>query len=331
MPNVLIRNSFAEVEVPSPKRKCALWHITSRCNSNCIYCYGTFDGSSYLAQNSIAREASFEDICNGIAFLAKKGLEVVHICGGEPFLRDDLEDIIAQFNNNGINVCLLSNFSFWPQSIDVMLKKGMIKMISTSIDSNIIEINNRTRLYGDNALANIKHVLQLRKEYFLSYDVGIYSVLTKYNLKFAYDLIDWAIENGINYITLQPVYLPDNHPRYKDLSIDRSQYSDLSKIFDYLNDKKDKIQSTGQVMQKIISMQYLGSDNIAYNCFGLNGLYYFIDGEGTIKSCPIRKEVLGRIQDLEQVQNIQKTTSTCNKLCMDCIGSWEIMYPEERS
>ncbi len=329
MPNVLIKNSVATVEVPYPKKKCALWHITSRCNSNCIYCYGTFDGSSYLEQNAMAREASFEDICKGIAFLAQEGLKVVHVCGGEPFLRDDIEGIITQFNNHSIDVCLLSNFSFWPQSIDTMLKKGMIKMISASIDSNIVEVNNKTRLYGDKALANINHVLELRTKYSLTYKVGIYSVLTKYNLKYAYALIDWAIEKGIDYITLQPVYLPDNHPKFNDLSIDKSLYPDLSKIFDYLNAQKDKIQSTGQVMQKIISMQYLGDNNTAYNCFGLKGLYYFIDGEGTIKSCPVRKEVLGKIQNLELVQNIQ-AISICNELCMDCIGSWEIMYPEER-
>ena len=146
-----------------------------------------------MAQNSLAKEASFDDICKGISFLAQKGLKVVHICGGEPFLRDDLESIIAQFRNHGIEVCLLSNFSFWPQSIDSMLQNGMIKMISASIESHVLEINNKTRLYGERALANIKHVLQFRAEFSLDYKVGIYCVLTKVNLKYSYALIDWAI------------------------------------------------------------------------------------------------------------------------------------------
>lgn len=62
--------------------------ITNRCNLNCIYCHNEGDQGS-------TGEMSVETIVNIVKAAAEFGVDRLKISGGEPLIRNDLEEIIS--------------------------------------------------------------------------------------------------------------------------------------------------------------------------------------------------------------------------------------------
>lgn len=83
----------------------AYLHVTQRCNLNCAGCYSDDEGRNVLA------DASLADIECALDGLADVGLTKLVISGGEPFLREDLPEIVGHAKEScGIrNVTVLSN------------------------------------------------------------------------------------------------------------------------------------------------------------------------------------------------------------------------------
>ena len=79
--------------------------LTPRCNQRCVYCYNAWRG-----QAEVGDELTGEAICRLIdRVLADAQLEHVTLTGGEPFLREDLFDIIDHVNARGLAVAIISN------------------------------------------------------------------------------------------------------------------------------------------------------------------------------------------------------------------------------
>jgi MoaA/NifB/PqqE/SkfB family radical SAM enzyme len=87
------------------------WHLTDRCNLRCRHCYqqgGTADEMSLSEIGSVAGEveetlkiwADAYDISFTPSF---------NITGGEPFLRKDIFEILAELTERGFEIYLLSN------------------------------------------------------------------------------------------------------------------------------------------------------------------------------------------------------------------------------
>lgn len=76
---------------------------TFRCNSRCIFCYDSSGGDQGLAELTLAEIAGILDECRDMDVVE------VQIGGGEPFLRDDLLDIVRQAKKRDLRVFILSN------------------------------------------------------------------------------------------------------------------------------------------------------------------------------------------------------------------------------
>lgn len=82
----------------------AYLHVTHHCNLNCVGCYSAVD-----ARNT-REDLSLEALRGVIDALAEAGCQHVVISGGEPFLREDLADIVAYVREVGIgSVDVLTN------------------------------------------------------------------------------------------------------------------------------------------------------------------------------------------------------------------------------
>ena len=84
----LATRGFFEDPHSGPRLSSAYLHVTQRCNLDCAGCY------SLDAQRNRTPDPSFEQVRFAIDGLAKCGVRKLAISGGEPFLRDDLPDIV---------------------------------------------------------------------------------------------------------------------------------------------------------------------------------------------------------------------------------------------
>lgn len=77
-----------------PKIRHLIFHVTNRCNMRCRHCFVSFDNPK--------KELTFDEIKS----ISKsfQGIIWLDIGGGEPVLREDLEDIISLFNFEELSI-----------------------------------------------------------------------------------------------------------------------------------------------------------------------------------------------------------------------------------
>src|SRR5579872_6039117 len=66
--------------------------VTDRCNLRCFYCMPE-EGIKYMPKKDLL---TFEEILRIISHLAKLGITKVRLTGGEPFVRQDLMQLLSR-------------------------------------------------------------------------------------------------------------------------------------------------------------------------------------------------------------------------------------------
>ena len=87
------------------------WHLTERCNLRCSHCYQTGNKVEELSLKEI-RDAIDETTATLNIWNSVYGIHFspsVNITGGEPFLREDLFEILAEFYRNNFELFVLTN------------------------------------------------------------------------------------------------------------------------------------------------------------------------------------------------------------------------------
>lgn len=103
------------------------FYITARCNLTCEQC-------NIIYANSDVRECSLDEIERIAENLAKVGTAIVLLTGGEPFVRQDLPEIVRAFSSRGIHVRMQTNGLATEQAIAKCVEYGA-RDISISLDS----------------------------------------------------------------------------------------------------------------------------------------------------------------------------------------------------
>ncbi len=112
------------------------WHLTERCNLRCRHCYQDGARGSELALPEIRRgideiSGMFEAWAEsyGITFSPS-----FNITGGEPFLRNDLPDILAELGRRGYDLFFLTNGTLVTRDRARMLADTGVKGVQVSIE-----------------------------------------------------------------------------------------------------------------------------------------------------------------------------------------------------
>lgn len=103
------------------------FYVTSRCNLTCKQC-------NIIYANSDVREVTLDEVKKIANNFSKLGVAIVLLTGGEPFLREDLPEIIKAFEDHGIHVRMQTNGLASEEQIHKAIEYGG-KDISISLDS----------------------------------------------------------------------------------------------------------------------------------------------------------------------------------------------------
>ncbi len=111
--------------------------VTERCNFRCQYCMPEKPFSWVPKENLL----SYEDLFKFIKVSIDEGIKKVRITGGEPLLREGLENFIKMIYdyNNEIDLALTTNAFLLPRCAQ-KLKDAGLKRINISLDSLIPEV-----------------------------------------------------------------------------------------------------------------------------------------------------------------------------------------------
>ncbi len=122
--------------------------ITSRCNLRCLYCY-FFDNHQVTYQ-----ELTTEEWLQFMDTLGQCAVMDVCLAGGEPFIREDLPELIEAIVNNHMRFAILSNGTLINEDIAKYIKKtNRCDSVQVSIDGSCAEVHETGRGKGSFAKA----------------------------------------------------------------------------------------------------------------------------------------------------------------------------------
>ncbi len=167
---------FDELNSERMKSACgiraAYLHVTNKCNYNCIGCY------SENSLRNCAKDLTTTDIKVIIDKLSGVGVEVLAVSGGEPFIREDILEILSYAKKKIKKVIIGSNGTMITEEIASKLP-NIVDSVNLAIDGyekdkDFVRNRNATRI----ALEKVK---LLKK-----YNVNVVLVATIHKLNYMY-------------------------------------------------------------------------------------------------------------------------------------------------
>jgi pseudo-rSAM protein/SPASM domain protein len=110
------------------QRPVVVWNVTKQCNLYCSHCYAAADTETAPGELSTAEGKALLDD------LAAFGIPVVLFSGGEPLVRDDLEELVAYAADAGIRPVLSTNGTLLTEERAGALRDAGLKYAGVSVD-----------------------------------------------------------------------------------------------------------------------------------------------------------------------------------------------------
>ncbi|ERH03741.1 MAG: putative molybdenum cofactor biosynthesis protein A, archaeal [Halorubrum sp. J07HR59] len=98
--------------------------LTDRCNFDCIYCHNEGLGDTRGPMDPQDAEMGTDDVVRFLEVATEYGVDSVKLTGGEPMLRDDLEEIIRRTPEQ-MEVSMTTNGTFLPGRAEALREAGL--------------------------------------------------------------------------------------------------------------------------------------------------------------------------------------------------------------
>jgi len=116
-----------------------VWEVTNRCNLNCIHCH--VEGGSQMDDELDTDRA--KDLIDQLA--AVDEFRMLVYTGGEPFMREDLFELMEHSMKAGFVNVVASNGTMIDDEVARDLKKTGVAAVAVSLDSNNCLVHNNIR------------------------------------------------------------------------------------------------------------------------------------------------------------------------------------------
>jgi len=98
--------------------------LTDRCNFDCVYCHNEGLGDTRGPMEPADDEMSTDDVVRFLEVAAEFDIDSVKFTGGEPMLREDLEEIVHR-TPDSMETSLTTNGTFLPERADALADAGL--------------------------------------------------------------------------------------------------------------------------------------------------------------------------------------------------------------
>jgi MoaA/NifB/PqqE/SkfB family radical SAM enzyme len=299
----------------------AHFYVTRRCNLACPMCsvYRQADKNAELNVPEINRLAeNIRDI----------GLGMIVLTGGEPFIREDLGDIVEAFSSRGIIVRVQTNgILVTAEKLKHCYDKGL-DFVTVSLDSadelKFDKLCGHAGLW-QKAVNTIKLSVEMKPGNFTI----VNTVVSRQNIEELPQIVKLVDSLGAN-SSLVPVHLADNNLirnansgmafKPEDRSIIEKSYKEIMRL------KKSGLRVGSSLKYLKDSMNYLLINDYKWKC-DAGILYFVVFDNGDISPCDEYKGLhSNRGADICNIFNsaaFRDYSSNSRKSCAGCIwGCW---------
>lgn len=183
------------------------WEITNQCNLSCKHCFTAAGKRAHGEMTTI-------ECRTVIDAMARIGVETIGWTGGEPLLREDLEELIAYARQKKIRSTVTTNAVLLDRERVARLKEAGNRAVQISIDGSTPERNRRMRGTTDEEFERILDVIRYCRE--LKTRVTLATVLGLENLDDGPAMLELAKREGVDMIRFC-CYAPVGRGKRKDV------------------------------------------------------------------------------------------------------------------
>lgn len=296
------------------------WLLTRRCNYRCVGC------EVWRQQDS--RELSTEEVKKGLDILRELGTLEVVLSGGDPLLRDDIEEIVEYASRRFITT-VYDNGSMALKKLDALRKADFVAI---SVDS--LNPSKNDYLRGvQNAWLNATETIRTLHDEGIS--VSVSPTISQYNLNEIPQLTDYFLDMNVPvwYCLYSYDSIGDKNQLFKIgkkddrfAICDRKAMIQLCDSIMKLKTKNNKVLITTKVLKAIRTLYSTGMR--MWQCRALQN-FFVIDHLGRVAGCHLHEPVVS-IFDLPEVWNsdefesLRKTYRKCESCTYLCYMFYSI-------
>ncbi len=200
-----------------------VWNCTRACNLSCKHCYASADGSK--AQDELSTEEAKEFIDD----LADHNVPVLLFSGGEPLMRDDLDELIGYATDKGLRVTISTNGTLITEERAETFEDLGVSYVGISLDG-LEETHDRFRGSEDafkRALRGIRNCQDAGQK------VGLRFTMTDYNRDEIPQIFDLVIQEDISRLCFYHLVHKGRGKELNDAALtDREKRKIMKSIFD---------------------------------------------------------------------------------------------------
>jgi MoaA/NifB/PqqE/SkfB family radical SAM enzyme len=289
------------------------WMLTRKCNYRCKGCN--------VWREQDASELSAEDIKRGLDILRKLGVVEIVLSGGNPLLRDDIDEII-EYASRFFVTTVYDNGSMAAEKIDALRNADIVAISIDSLDS---EKNDYIKGVEGSLNKAVEAVEKLHEE---GISVTVTPTISQLNLYEIIDLTKYFLKKGIPlWYCLYSYDFSDGEDQLFRIGrkndefeiVDKKAMVELCDSLIRMKQKHSNILMTSEILETVKNL-YLGRRT--WKCRALQK-FFMVDHLGRVASCHVHNQIAS-IFDLPKVWNspkfdaLRKTYSECTQCTYLC-------------
>ncbi|WP_224449354.1 GTP 3',8-cyclase MoaA [Haloprofundus salilacus] len=262
--------------------------LTDRCNFDCVYCHNEGLGDTRGPMDPQDDEMSADDVVRFLEVVEEFGVGKVKFTGGEPMLREDLEEIIER-TPDSIETSLTTNGTFLPGRAEDLKAAGLerVNVSQDALDPEAFAEITKSGAY-DRVMEGVRAALDAGLD-----PVKLNMVVFEHTAGYVEGMVDHVAENdGLQLQLIE--YMPELTGK-PEWSID------IQRVHDWLADIADRVEHREMHDRKrywvnggmVEIVDPVGNETFCANCHRVR-----VTHEGYLKGCLNRNDDLRPMGDM---------------------------------
>ncbi|MGB9986129.1 GTP 3',8-cyclase MoaA [Salarchaeum japonicum] len=296
--------------------------LTDRCNFDCVYCHNEGLGDTRGPMDARDHEMSADDVVRFLEVVEEYDVDSVKFTGGEPMLRDDLEDIIRR-TPDSMEVSMTTNGTFLPGRAEDLVDAGLerVNVSQDALDREQFKHVTQSGAY-DRVLEGVDAALDAGLD-----PVKLNMVVFEKTAGYVPGMVEHVAENsGLQLQLIE--FMPE--------LVGKPEWAvDIDRVHDWLEDQADEVEHREMHDRKrywvndgmVEIVDPVGNANFCANCHRVR-----VTHEGYLKGCLNRNDDLKSMGEMTKPEIREVFERTVDErvpfygeyMVRDGDGGWEV-------
>lgn len=256
--------------------------LTDRCNFDCVYCHNEGLGDTRGPMEPQEDELTADEVVRFLEVAAEFDIEAVKLTGGEPMLRQDLEDIIRR-TPEAMEVSLTTNGTFLPGRAQELVTAGLDRV---NVSQDALEPEAFAELTKSGAYDRVMEGVQAALDAGLD-PVKLNMVVFEPTAGYVPEMVEYVGENsGLQLQLIE--YMPElaGHPEWA---------IDIDRVHEWLSEEADRVENREMHARRrywvdggmVEIVDPVGNEDFCANCHRVR-----VTHDGYLKGCLNRNDDL---------------------------------------